>query len=205
MPPIFAAYNLGAAYLKKQMVPEALAAFRQAAAINPDYAAAHRALGELCCIRAKSMSRSPNCAARPSSSLATRHHAALAKALSAKGLTAEADEEMRKAQHAKRDGPELMRPAQKRLSRPFADASSAPRHPAPRLLAASKHSLSFSPFVQRQAPNIRRPAPNVILITIDTVRADHLAATATRTSRPRHSMPWPVTASSSSAPSRRCR
>ena len=47
------------------------------------------------------MSRSPNCAARPRSNLATRGtHAALAKALTAKGLTAEADEEMRKAQHA---------------------------------------------------------------------------------------------------------
>jgi tetratricopeptide (TPR) repeat protein len=96
-----AAYNLGAAYLKKQMVPEALAAFQQAAAINPDYAAAHRALGELMLYQGQvdeSIAELRRAAALEPRNAGT--HAALAKALTAKGLTAEADEEMRKAQHA---------------------------------------------------------------------------------------------------------
>src|SRR5713226_8680383 len=42
-----ASYNLGAAYGQKQMVPEAVAAFRQTIAIAPEYAPGHRALGEM--------------------------------------------------------------------------------------------------------------------------------------------------------------
>ena len=42
-----AAYNLGAAYLQKKMITEAIAAFRQSITIAPEYGPGHRALGEM--------------------------------------------------------------------------------------------------------------------------------------------------------------
>ena len=97
-----AAFNLGAAYLKKQMIPEAAAAFRQSATIYPEYAAAHRALGELLLYQDRTeealveLRRATELDPHDPSA-----HVALAKALAAQGLNAEADEEMRKAQQAR--------------------------------------------------------------------------------------------------------
>jgi len=97
-----AAFNLGAAYEKKQMIPEAMAAFRQSATIDPDYAAAHRAVGEL--LLYQGQTEEALAELRRATELDPHDpgaHAALAKALTAKGLNAEADEEMRKAQQAR--------------------------------------------------------------------------------------------------------
>jgi tetratricopeptide (TPR) repeat protein len=94
-----AAYNLGAAYLKKQMVPEAAEAFRQSISINPEYAAGRRALGEV--LLYQGQVNESLAELRRSAELDPRDpatHAALARALSAKGLNAEAEEETRKAQ-----------------------------------------------------------------------------------------------------------
>lgn len=94
-----AAFNLGAAYLHLQDVPHAEAAFRQAIAINPGYMRAHAALGQTLlfenqldpaiaefreAIRLEPEAQAP--------------HLLLAKALEVKGLTAEAQEELLKAQ-----------------------------------------------------------------------------------------------------------
>ncbi len=97
-----AAYNLGAAYARKQMAPEAAAAFRETVRIAPEYAPGHRALGELLLYQGQvdeSLAELRQAEALDASDAST--HAALAKALSAKHLDAEADEEMRKAQQAR--------------------------------------------------------------------------------------------------------
>jgi arylsulfatase A-like enzyme/Flp pilus assembly protein TadD len=97
-----AAYNLGAAYARKQMAPEAVAAFRDTIRIAPDYAPGHRALGELLLYQGQvdqSLTELHQAAALDPNDAGT--HAALAKALSAKHLDAEAEEEMRKAQQAR--------------------------------------------------------------------------------------------------------
>jgi arylsulfatase A-like enzyme/Flp pilus assembly protein TadD len=97
-----AAYNLGAVYLKKEMIPEAASAFRQSTTIYPDYAVGHRALGELLLYQGEvdgslaELRRAVELEPRDPSS-----HASLAKALAAKGLNAEADEEMHKAQQGR--------------------------------------------------------------------------------------------------------
>jgi Flp pilus assembly protein TadD len=67
--------------------------------VNPDYAAAHRALGEILLYQGQvdeaivELRRAIGLEPRDPGA-----HAALAKALTAKGLNAEADEEARKAQ-----------------------------------------------------------------------------------------------------------
>jgi protein O-GlcNAc transferase len=89
-------------YLKKEMIPEAASAFRQSTTIYPDYAVGHRALGELLLYQGEvdgslaELRRAVELEPRDPSS-----HASLAKALAAKGLNAEADEEMHKAQQGR--------------------------------------------------------------------------------------------------------
>jgi Flp pilus assembly protein TadD len=81
------------------MAPEAVAAFRDTIRIAPEYAPGHRALGELLLYQGQvdeSLTELHQAAALDPNDAGT--HAALAKALSAKHLDAEADEEMRKAQ-----------------------------------------------------------------------------------------------------------
>ena len=96
-----AAFNLGAAYLKKQMLPESVAAFRQSVTIYPEYVEGQRALGEVLLYQ-KDVDEAlihlrQAVALEPAN---PGNHVALAKALTEKGLTAEAAEEMRKAQQA---------------------------------------------------------------------------------------------------------
>ncbi|HSB76943.1 MAG TPA: sulfatase-like hydrolase/transferase [Terriglobales bacterium] len=97
-----AAYNLGAAYLKLNRVDEAVAAFRQSLQIYSGYEPAHLALGEVLLYQQKlddalaelrqAVALAPN---------DPRAHAVLAKALQAKGLNAEAAQEMEKAAAAR--------------------------------------------------------------------------------------------------------
>ena len=97
-----AAYNLGIVYEQKQMMTEAMVAFRQALSIAPDYPLAHRSLGEALLYQGqvdealtelrRAVQLSPH---------DPGNHAALARALSAKGLDSEAQEEMRKAQQGR--------------------------------------------------------------------------------------------------------
>jgi len=96
-----AAYNLGAAYARKQMAPEALAAFRETTRIAPEYAPGHRALGELLLYQGQadeSLAELRHAAALDPNDAGI--HAALAKALAAKHLDTEANEEKRKAEQA---------------------------------------------------------------------------------------------------------
>ena len=97
-----AAYNLGAAYTQKQMVPEAVESFRQTIAIAPEYSPGHRALGELLLYQGQldeSLAELHRAADLDPQDAST--HVDLARALSAKGLNAEADEEMRKAHQSR--------------------------------------------------------------------------------------------------------
>ena len=93
-----AAYNLGAAYLQLKNGAEATAAFRQCVGIAPDYAAGHRALGEMFLYQHQveealgELRRAAELAPQDPSA-----HASLAKALSAKGLDDEAEQERIKA------------------------------------------------------------------------------------------------------------
>lgn len=94
-----AAFNLGAAWLKLGNVEEAEASFRQAVKINPGYAPAHEALGELLLYQGKL--DDAIAALRAALEIQPRFpkaRAVLVKALRAKGLNSEADEEQRKAQ-----------------------------------------------------------------------------------------------------------
>src|SRR5258708_36590791 len=81
------------------MAPEAADACRQSISINPDYAAGHRAVGELLLYQGQvdeslvELRRSAELDPRDPGT-----HAALARALSAKGPDADAAEETRKAQ-----------------------------------------------------------------------------------------------------------
>jgi tetratricopeptide (TPR) repeat protein len=94
-----AAFDLGVAYLHKQMFPESTAAFRQAVTIYPDFAPGYKALGEMLIYQGrvdaglKELRTAVRLAPKD-----PRNHEALAKALQAKGLHMEAEEEMRKAQ-----------------------------------------------------------------------------------------------------------
>jgi cytochrome c-type biogenesis protein CcmH/NrfG len=85
------------------MMEDSTAAFRQSVTINPDFAPGYRALGEMLVYQGKldegltalhtAVRLAPN---------DPRIHEALAKALEAKGLHREANEEMRKAQEVAR-------------------------------------------------------------------------------------------------------
>ena len=83
-----AAYNLGAAYVQKQMMTEARPHFVPRSTIAPDYAPGHRALGEVLLYQGQvddaltELRRAVELAPQDPG-----NHAALAKALSAKGLT----------------------------------------------------------------------------------------------------------------------
>lgn len=93
-----AAFNLGAAYLKTGDVADAEASFRRSVQINPDYAKGHEALGELLLYQEKTdeaiASFREALRLNPNSARARQN---LIKALRAKGLNGEADEEMRKS------------------------------------------------------------------------------------------------------------
>ena len=81
------------------MVEESTAAFRQSVTINPDFAPGYRALGEMLVYQGKLDEGLKEL--RTAARLAPndpRVHQSLAKALEAKGLHMEANEEMRKAQ-----------------------------------------------------------------------------------------------------------
>jgi tetratricopeptide (TPR) repeat protein len=94
-----AAYNLGAVYLQKKMVPEALAAFRQSEKVNPDYEPSHKAIGEVLLYQGQldeaiaELQRAAQL--QPEDSAV---HVSLAKALAQKGLDQQAQDEMRRAQ-----------------------------------------------------------------------------------------------------------
>jgi Flp pilus assembly protein TadD len=85
------------------MIEDSTAAFRQSVTINPDFGPGYRALGEMLVYQGKvdeglkqlrtAVRLAPN---------DPRAHESLAKALEAKGLHMEANEEMRKAQEAAR-------------------------------------------------------------------------------------------------------
>jgi arylsulfatase A-like enzyme/cytochrome c-type biogenesis protein CcmH/NrfG len=96
-----AAYNLGAAYLQQKNGSDATAAFQQCVTIAPDYAPGHRALGEMLLYQNRLDAALSEL--RRASELAPQDpstHASLAKALSAKGLESEAEEERQKARPA---------------------------------------------------------------------------------------------------------
>lgn len=98
-----AAFDLGATYLHQNMMEESTAAFRQSVTINPDFAPGYRALGEMLVYQGKLDEglKALHTAARLAPN-DPRVHEALAKALEAKGLHMEANEEMRKAQEETR-------------------------------------------------------------------------------------------------------
>ncbi|HUL14546.1 MAG TPA: sulfatase-like hydrolase/transferase [Terriglobales bacterium] len=93
-----AAFNLGAAYLKIDKVDDAETAFRKSVAINPNYSQGYEALGEVLLFEGKTddgiAALRGALAAEPRNN---RARAKLIKALQAKGLNREAEEEMRKA------------------------------------------------------------------------------------------------------------
>jgi arylsulfatase A-like enzyme/Flp pilus assembly protein TadD len=92
-----AAFNLGAAYLKTGNVGEAEAAFRRSVTINPNYAEGNVALGEVLLYEGKT--DEAIAALREALRLEPANERArknLVKALRAKGLDSEADQEMRK-------------------------------------------------------------------------------------------------------------
>ena len=94
-----AAYNLGVAYMQKQMWSESLGAFRQSVAIYPDFAPGYRATGEL--LLYQGQVREALEQLRLAVRLAPEDAQArlsLAKALEAAGRPAEAQEERRRAQ-----------------------------------------------------------------------------------------------------------
>jgi len=94
-----AAFNLGVAYLQKGKAPEAAAVFRQSVEIFPDYAQGHEALGEVLLYQQRvdeaiaSLRRAVEL--NPGT---VKGRLALAKALDAKGLHQEAQQERAKAQ-----------------------------------------------------------------------------------------------------------
>ena len=96
-----AAFNLGAAFLKIDKISDAEAAFRKSVAINPNYSQGYEALGEVLLFERKT---DEGIAALRSALVAeprnTRAREKLIKALKAKGLDGEAEEEMRKAGEA---------------------------------------------------------------------------------------------------------
>jgi arylsulfatase A-like enzyme/Tfp pilus assembly protein PilF len=94
-----AAYNLGVAFIQNKELQPAAEAFQRSIAINPDLARSHRALGETLMY----LDRLDDAIAelRKAVELAPQEpamHQSLALALAAKGLTAEANQEMRLAQ-----------------------------------------------------------------------------------------------------------
>jgi arylsulfatase A-like enzyme/Flp pilus assembly protein TadD len=92
-----AAFNLGAAYLKIDKVDDAEAAFRKSVAINPNYSQGFEALGEVLLYAGKT--DDGIAALRDALRVEPRNNRArqkLIKALQAKGLNGEAEEEMRK-------------------------------------------------------------------------------------------------------------
>src|SRR6266850_1270070 len=94
-----AAYNLGVAYIHKNDFEPAAGAFRRSIGVNPDLARSHHALGETLMY----LDRLDDAIAelRKAVELAPQEsamHRSLAQALNAKGLTAEANQEMRRAQ-----------------------------------------------------------------------------------------------------------
>ncbi len=96
-----AAYNLGVAYLQKKDLVSAENAFRQSVTINPDFAKGYRVLGETLLYEGKLDESIANL--RHGIELAPQQpdlHQSLAKALAAKGLTAEANEEMQRARES---------------------------------------------------------------------------------------------------------
>jgi arylsulfatase A-like enzyme len=100
-----AAYNMGAAYLQKQAVPEAADALRKALEINPDYLQANVALAEVYLYQ-----QQPDLALallRKAVILAPgepRVRSLLARAYQAKGMTAEAEQELREAERLRQSG-----------------------------------------------------------------------------------------------------
>ncbi len=96
-----AAYNLGVAYLQKKDLVSAENAFRQSVTINPDFAKGYRVLGETLLYEGKLDESIANL--RHGIELAPQQpdlHQSLAKALAAKGLTAEANEELQRARES---------------------------------------------------------------------------------------------------------
>ncbi len=92
-----AAFNMGAAYLKQGQIDKAEAAFQQSVKINPNYAQGYEALGEIFLYQGKL----DEAIASLRTALEiepgyTKARQALVKALQAKGLNREAEEEMRK-------------------------------------------------------------------------------------------------------------
>jgi len=93
-----AAYNLGVAFIQKKQLEPAAAALRQSVTIYPEFARGHRALGETLLYLDKLDDAIVEL--RRAVELAPQEpimHESLAKGLAAKGLTAEADEETRRA------------------------------------------------------------------------------------------------------------
>ena len=93
-----AAYNLGVALIQKRQLEPAAAALRQSVTIYPEFARGHRALGETLLYLHKLDDAIAEL--RRAVELAPQEpimHESLAKGLAAKGLTAEADEETRRA------------------------------------------------------------------------------------------------------------
>ena len=94
-----AAYNLGAAFIQKKELQPAAESFQRSIAINPDFARGHHALGETLIY----LDRLDDAIAELRKAIELEpqnpaHHRSLAQALTDKGLTAEADQEMRRAQ-----------------------------------------------------------------------------------------------------------
>jgi arylsulfatase A-like enzyme/cytochrome c-type biogenesis protein CcmH/NrfG len=93
-----AAFNLGAALLQLRRLPEAASAFRQAVTIYPEYAAGYEALGEV--LLYQQQPDEAVAALRKAVELAPSNRKArltLARALDARGLHAEAEEQRRLA------------------------------------------------------------------------------------------------------------
>jgi arylsulfatase A-like enzyme/Flp pilus assembly protein TadD len=96
-----AAYNLGVAFIQKRALPAAADAFRRSIAVNPELARTHRALSETLLYLDKLDEALVE--ARRAVELAPEEpsvHESLAKVLAAKGMNAEAEQEMHRAQSA---------------------------------------------------------------------------------------------------------
>ena len=175
-----AAFNLGVAFIQKKQLDPAAEAFRQSVTIYPEFARGHRALGETLLYQGNTDEAIAEL--RRAVELAPQEpimHESLAKALTAKGLTAEADEETRRAQQHPRRSRRMFG----RFSKFPTRLSSALPLAAVMTLAAAVTGFAQSTAIKPAQANphpktsIGQSPPNrpsVILITIDTVRADHV-------------------------------